>query len=325
MVKKKIAVIIVTMNRTEDLGETIISLIKQEGFSEKFDLLFYIVDNSDENFHNKNLKMLKDFRKNLSLYDFPIKLLRPFKNIGAGPGYYLALKYLEPIDFILKSDDDVIYSSNYIITLLKIFLQDNKWGALSGLVFYYTHPNKLWYLGGKFIKSLIYTKKISLDKIDSITCEVDDLVSCAMLIKYDALVKSGGFDKDFFVYKDDTSLCFRLRKNGYKLGIVNNTKVFHKIPYPVRLSPFSVYYDTLNRFIFSKKFHSFGDRLIFLPYMLLPFPIYKIIKLIRSSSIREGLTLSVPLLKAIFKGLVILKRDDTLLKDDDLRFKVIDI
>jgi len=325
MVKKKIAVIIVTMNRTKDLKETIISLVKQEGLNEKFKLIIYIVDNSDEDFHNENLKMLKNLKKRYLLHGFSIKVFRPIKNIGAGPGYYLALKQLEPVDFVLKSDDDIIYSSDYIITLLKTFSEDSKWGALSGLVFYYTHPNKIWYLGGRFIKSLIYTKKISFHKVDYITYEVDDLVSCAMLIKYDALVKSGGFDKDFFVYKDDTSLCFRLGKSGYKLGIVGSTKVFHKVPYPARLSPFSIYYDTLNRFIFSKKFHSFGDKLIFLPYMLLFFPIYKIIKLIKLKGITEGLTLSVPLLNAILKGMVILKKNDSLFKNNDLKFEVIDI
>jgi GT2 family glycosyltransferase len=47
--------------------------------------------------------------------------------------------------------------------------------------------------------------------------DVSALCGCSMLISRDALNRVGLFDRDFFMYFEDTELSWRLRKSGYRL------------------------------------------------------------------------------------------------------------
>jgi len=45
---------------------------------------------------------------------------------------------------------------------------------------------------------------------------VDWLSGAFMFIKREDFERTGGFDEDYFMYSEDSDLCFRLHKNGYK-------------------------------------------------------------------------------------------------------------
>jgi GT2 family glycosyltransferase len=47
--------------------------------------------------------------------------------------------------------------------------------------------------------------------------DVTALCGCSMLVSRAALDRAGLFDRDFFMYFEDTELCWRLRKSGYRL------------------------------------------------------------------------------------------------------------
>jgi len=299
MDKKNIVIAIVTKDRSSVLKETIQSLLKQDGLNEIFEFHLYIVDNSSEEEYQKNLKLLKSLKDVKGIKN--IKIIRPTKNIGAGPGFHLIYENIKnlKVDFVLKSDDDVIYKSNYIKKLIPYFRKYKDLAAASGVIYYFHKPGEVWYSGGRFIKSIIYTKNLNPLNVSNNIIFVDDLVSCAMLIDFQALKKVGGFDRDFFVYKDDTSLCYRLRKQGFKLILVKDTAAYHKIPYPKRITHFSIFYDTFNRFIFSRKFHSKSEKIVFSLYMLLIFMPYKLILFLHQ---RYGFAVFKSFLKALLKG-----------------------
>jgi len=48
-----------------------------------------------------------------------------------------------------------------------------------------------------------------------------------LLFKKDLLMKVGGFDESFFAYYDETDLCWRLRRLGYKILFVPESVVYH--------------------------------------------------------------------------------------------------
>jgi GT2 family glycosyltransferase len=49
----------------------------------------------------------------------------------------------------------------------------------------------------------------------------------SLLLKREALEKSGLFDKDIFMYYDETDLCWRLRLLGYKIVFAPTSIVYH--------------------------------------------------------------------------------------------------
>jgi GT2 family glycosyltransferase len=48
-----------------------------------------------------------------------------------------------------------------------------------------------------------------------------------LVVRAEVWKRAGGFAPDYFLYYEDTDLCFRLRSMGYKLGIVREARIAH--------------------------------------------------------------------------------------------------
>lgn len=59
--------------------------------------------------------------------------------------------------------------------------------------------------------------------------EVDWVSGSALLAKKDVLDKIGGLDEKFFMYVEDVDLCYRVKKDGWKVFYFPNAKVQHLI------------------------------------------------------------------------------------------------
>lgn len=57
--------------------------------------------------------------------------------------------------------------------------------------------------------------------------EVDVLCGAFMMVKKEALEKTGGFDEDFFMYGEDIDLCYRIKQHGYKIYYTASTTIIH--------------------------------------------------------------------------------------------------
>ncbi len=53
------------------------------------------------------------------------------------------------------------------------------------------------------------------------------VLGASMFIRRDVYAQVKGFDKDYFLYAEETDLCLRIRKAGYKIGYVNAVSVKH--------------------------------------------------------------------------------------------------
>ncbi|SEP23985.1 glycosyltransferase family 2 protein [Nitrosovibrio sp. Nv6] len=83
---------------------------------------------------------------------------------------------------------------------------------------------------------------------DDIACEIFSPCACAVLYRRDALVRTGGFDEDYFCYVEDIDLGFRLRLAGHTSIYVPNAVVHHvgAASSGGRHSDFSVYHGHRN-------------------------------------------------------------------------------
>ena len=57
--------------------------------------------------------------------------------------------------------------------------------------------------------------------------EVDVLAGAFMMIPKSVLELTGGFDERFFMFGEEAELCFRLKKNGFKIKFVPESKIIH--------------------------------------------------------------------------------------------------
>lgn len=57
--------------------------------------------------------------------------------------------------------------------------------------------------------------------------EVDWVIGACVILRRKAVENAGYLDEDFFMYGEDLDLCYRLRKNGWKVYVLPDVKIFH--------------------------------------------------------------------------------------------------
>jgi GT2 family glycosyltransferase len=78
--------------------------------------------------------------------------------------------------------------------------------------FHPTHPHSFM---GKNLK--FYEKEI----------ELDWLTGAFMLVRREVVEKIGGFDEDYFMYTEDTDLCFRAKRAGWRVFYLPKWRIIH--------------------------------------------------------------------------------------------------
>jgi hypothetical protein len=99
------------------------------------------------------------------------------------------------------------------------------WPTFKNAFFYYSG---LWKLFGRSQN----WKKIAggyflLDTPDNEICEVDQLSGAAILVRRAVWEAVGGMDESYVMYWDDTDLCFRIKKRGFKIYYVPFCEITH--------------------------------------------------------------------------------------------------
>ncbi len=59
------------------------------------------------------------------------------------------------------------------------------------------------------------------------TCEAEFLTGAVLLCRREALQEIGGFDEDFFMFSEETDLCYRMREAGWKVEFYAGAEFVH--------------------------------------------------------------------------------------------------
>lgn len=78
-----------------------------------------------------------------------------------------------------------------------------------------------------FPKSKIFGRYNLTYLDENAVAEVDSLSGACMMIRRAALRQVRGFDPNFFMYGEDIDLCYRIKKNGWKIVYVPDAQVVH--------------------------------------------------------------------------------------------------
>lgn len=103
------------------------------------------------------------------------------------------------------------------------FLPESKRGFPSPL----TSLFKFTGLGKLFPRSALFNAYYIGDKPDDEMCRADILTGAFMMIRREALERSGLFDTDFFMYGEDIDLSWRIRKAGYFNYYLPDVMIIH--------------------------------------------------------------------------------------------------
>ncbi len=202
---KNLTVLIVTYNTQE---KVLINCIKS--INKKVKIL--IVENSN---HFKHQKKIKKFRN--------VKFICSGKNLGYGNGNNFGLKKIKT-RFVLILNPDILCDKNLFKNISK-FMKKKINFHIVGCQYV---KDKVFMPAGFFDKhkNKEFREKFKKKIVKDLT-NVDWVTGCSMLIDMSKFNNKIIFDKNYFLYFEETDLCKTILKKGGKIFTNREFKVHH--------------------------------------------------------------------------------------------------
>ncbi len=253
----------------EDTIKCVRALVAQKQLSRVI-----IVENSES---NTELRVLKDTFKD----DRQVDILSPSQNLGFSAGITLAVNSVigSLFDAFLIVNNDTLAPPNLIENLIK-GVQTESLDLASPLIYHYPEKHLLWSQGN------FYNPIFGIVRNSPIFClprNVFYLTGCCLFVRKKVFDTVGLFDESFFMYGEDVEFCYRANKNGFRIGVVKDAQIYHRVNTSSQNNSFFYEYH-INRghFILSKKLsHSRYEYIALFPIKLMMLGIRALVRTIR--------------------------------------------
>lgn len=210
-----------------------------------------VADNGSD---DDSLAILKEF--------FPsVRALPLSSNLGFAEGYNRAIGMLnkEGYDYVVLLNDDVRVTEGWLLPmiaymeqhrdcaalqpkLLKDWSFDEKYGVWNQLRSAAELPETFEYAGacGGYLDNMYYpfcrgrifdTVEEDHGQYDLPAGEAYNVMwatGACLMVRTDLYIQAGGLDARFFAHMEEIDLCWRLRRMGYTIACVPQSKVYHK-------------------------------------------------------------------------------------------------
>jgi len=279
----KIAIIIVTYNASEYLGELFSSLEEIEYPREDFEII--VVDNAST---DDTVKRLRNYELQIT----NLQILINQKNTGFAQGNNIGLRYAleKNFDYAYLLNQDTIVDPIFLQEAVAVGESDEKIGAVQSLLMLWPDKdlinswgNEIHYLGFAYAGG--YKEKISNFQPASPARFVGALArraggfpisnyreiayasGAACLVRLTAIKEIGLFNEDFFMYHEDVDLGWRLWLAGFRVVLAPKSMVYHKYEFGRSIKKY--YFMERNRYIVLVQNYSFFTLLVLLPALCL--------------------------------------------------------
>ncbi|MBL7137187.1 MAG: glycosyltransferase family 2 protein [Bacteroidales bacterium] len=161
--------------------------------------------------------------------------------------------------YILLINNDTVVTPGFLEPLVDKMESDPEIGAVSPKILYYYLSNTLQYAGMTHINSFT-VRSHSYGYMEKDTGQHDqDRISAyahgaAMMISREVVEKVGLMSLAFFLYYEELDWGFRIRKAGYKIYYVHNSKIYHLESVATgKQSPLKTYYLNRSRILYMRR------------------------------------------------------------------------
>jgi GT2 family glycosyltransferase len=161
---------------------------------------------------------------------FPgVNLLRLEDNRGYAGGCNAAINYCidEGAEWIWLLNNDTRIAEDTLDHLMSAATDHPEAGALGAMV--YTGSGEEFVASGfgeiDFSRAKTYLRKSVPPDSKAVVCEW--LSGSNLLLRVDAIKQSGFFDEDYFLYFEDTDICYRLCRAGWHCVLVPGARIEH--------------------------------------------------------------------------------------------------
>jgi len=320
-VSKSILIIILNWNCAHDTMEAIRSVYASKVEPYTYDI--FLVDNGSkddsvqklraffaseglrvEEIHDEQTTIAEKGTKKIFFYISPV-------NTGFAGGNNIGMRFAlkNGYDFVFLLNADAVVSQDCIKVLVETMKKDASIGIAGPKVYYYDFHGKkniISFAGGRINLWKGLGNPLGGfpdEKCENKIKEVDYIEGSAMMIRDAVLNKVGLFDERFFAYWEDSDLCLRARKNGFKVMFIPDSFVYHRVSMGgydfLHYSYNKIKLLTQNRMLFMRKHASTAQKFFFVWY----FPYSILAALFLRTIRRRDFTYSIETIKATFDGI----------------------
>lgn len=228
LVKIKVSVIIVNYNGKEYLQRCLLSVLANN-FK---DYEIIVVDNGSS---DGSISLIKDKLKT-KFHDLIVLELK--QNFGPAFARNEGVKIAKG-EYLAFLDNDTQVKNDWITEAIKIFQRDKKIGCIQCKLLLLAEKNKYDYAGEYLNQYGFLVQRVNYREMDNgqYDQEVEILAakSAGMFIRKNVFNKIGGFDKDYFIYMEETDLGWRSWLAGYKTVFCPRSIVYHEFGTSIKI------------------------------------------------------------------------------------------
>lgn len=158
---------------------------------------------------------------------FPsVYVLETGRNLGFAAGNNVAFRLLkdDPPDYVWLLNNDARPDPGALRALVSLADADPGLGAVGSVLVGVDGAVEAWGSGSVSFRSGLPRHHRSPAEPG----DIDYLVGASLLLRWSALAEVGFFDTRYFLYWEDTDLCFRLRNAGWRLDVARDARVRHE-------------------------------------------------------------------------------------------------
>jgi GT2 family glycosyltransferase len=187
-----------------------------------------------------------------------IEIINAERNVGYGGGANIGLEWARRAGavyaWVLNNDTEVDPRS--VRQLVDAMERETDYGILSPQInapISPEAPNGVWYAGGTAYLARALTMHQLVPATASVEVEPTGFVTgCAMFLRLRALDVPRPFWEPLFLYWEDVDLSLRLRRAGWRLGVVPAARVFHFVHGSTQSKTYR-YYSSRNAILVAKR------------------------------------------------------------------------
>ena len=202
---------------------------------------------------------------------FPdVDLLETGKNLGYAGGNNAGIAHAlnaQPA-FILLLNNDTIVDPDILAAFVDAASVCPAAGIFGAKSYYYSKPDTIWALGGKWDRSATEIMFIGKDECDSAVSntqpfEMDYVIGCALFCRVAMIQNIGMMEEAFFLNFEEMDWCYRARKAGYLSYSVPGAKLWHKVSvsFGGSESPLWKYFMTRNELLWARRHLPLRERI----------------------------------------------------------------
>ena len=268
---KTIAVVTVNYKGKQDSIDFVESMLQQNALGNDLAISIVIVDNFSP---DNSFCVLSERFKDTSI----VKTISSDRNGGYAYGINFGIKYAlanSKPEYILAINNDVVASPDLLSNLVQAIKKTdpNDPLAITGKIFYYAEPGKIWYAGGDFSRLRCMGMHTGIGKLDSEAFnksrELTFATGCMWFFRASLVETVGFMPEEYFMYFEDVDYSLKVINAGGKLLYEPSAVIWHKVGASSSSVGTDYFLPNRNRIYLARKFLSRRERLCFYSFFIL--------------------------------------------------------